>query len=1204
MRDEPYGARPDPVDPNDAPPPSSDQPTRDPQSRELRKRNPMNTDPQNPNPLTPELEEALTRLVLGEVDATERAELEALADANPAAQEFISARTDAVALLRDLATAEAPRLSSSRRDGIFAAPAGGASNVISIDEAPPRTMGLFPFSSLAAAILLSLVALFLVSDPMSKGREKAGPIARAPEMPEGSQGESHLRFIPGAEPDAAETAQAPETPGDIAAVFDMEAAIQKYGQADAELMQKMIMGRSSGEIRSIFEQFDPNAPVLMNDESLHTAYEAIAGQGPNPVPPISADGESPVGSYDLYSHGVQGHADFATPGDQIQPWKKVELERTPTILNRDTSSQRRIRTKPEIIRPGERPKIIPNNPRPSGVQRILSQGPPLSERERALVRELREAEERAKNAVAQMQRSILDRQQMEEALGVAQTELADANKEIKDKELILTMVEGAGIAVQDLVVGSQPRIDGVVYAIKDGMVVLSVGSDEQVREGYTFTIFDRDRFIGKVKVETVMNDMCGARVLFTEPGETMTAGQKATTRLGGSRVQPKPVQPDPTPPALRKYPQINGKIMSIQGDIAVIDLGRSDKLFPGSKFHLSNGDETVAHLEVLHLQDDVAACRIDNLDQFPLIDTSEWFVCAWPDVEAVAAVKEMEEAQKKLAEEQRRAEQRRIDEQVKRHIEEISRRPGESLEDMFFRNWGDNPFVRASIDPLSTFGMDVDTASFSVVRNYLNRSQLPPRAAVRTEEFVNAFPSALPAPTEQDLSITTELVESEFSATPGTALLKIGIKAREVADADRKPISLTFVIDVSGSMNQGQRLELVKQAILTLLPELDARDTIGIVEFRQHGRVVLEPVSALDVDAVSAALLTLQPEGSTNVQQGLDLGYAMAQRQFRTEASNRVVLFSDGVANSGVTDLEALLQRTADARAGGIDFNSFGVGMGNHNDTLMEQLADRGNGICVYLDSLKEAQKYFRHDLVGTFQTVARDAKIQVEFFPENVRRYRQIGYENRAIADKDFRNDTVDAGEVGAGHEVVALYEVELAADASGPIAAARIRYHSDAQNEVIEVEQSIDAASKKPFLQSSEHFQLSAVVAAFAELLRGSVWSRGTTIDELAEIAPGLLSLEAPGRSEIADLIRMLDRARVPLAQRTTSDLDRLLDEVKRNHHLRARIEEEMKPTEGTPTKTAASPAKVETLKKELESLRAQHDQLEKRLRDLLVG
>ncbi len=690
--------------------------------------------------------------------------------------------------------------------------------------------------------------------------------------------------------------------------------------------------------------------------------------------------------------------------------------------------------------------------------------------------------------------------------------------------------------------------------------------------------------------------------------ETLEESQRAAALIageGGHSSTPltpiTPPVPDPGVTALRKFPQLGGDLLSVQEGFVVINAGTTQDVTEGAFFDVVEGERVIARLRVLRAHGDLAACEVVSIEDGAQIQPNLKFR-AVPDIVAMGYADGLKKAVEAQLERQMQAMRRELEERLQAMLESCNRLPQETPGQMYFRFWGDNPFVRADLDPLSTFGVDVDTASHAIVRNYLRQGQLPPRAAVRTEEFVNAYPSRLPPPTEQDLAVYLELAPSELSHRDGVALMKVGVKAREVSEADRKSIALTFVIDVSGSMGGGGRLELVKQAILTLLPELNARDTIGIVAFSTTGRIVLEPVSALDVDAIGAALMSLSPDGSTNAQEGLDLGYAMAERQFRPHASNRVALFSDGVANTGITDLEGLLGRTADARARGIDFNSFGVGMGNHNDALLEQLADRGDGICVYLDTLKEAQKYFRTQLAGTFQTVARDAKIQVEFHPAAVVSYRQIGYENRAIADKDFRNDAIDAGEVGAGHEVVALYEVELRPNHDGPIATARVRYRSADHDEVVEIEKQATSSMLNGFLATSDHFRLSAAVAAFAEVLRDSTWARGTTLSEIEEVARSLTHLDQEGDTSVAELVAMIDEAKGLVAKRVLSDLDRLLDEVKRNRHLRARIEDHI--GEQAQSSGAVKTAAPRALGEELDRLRAQHDELEQRLRKLLVG
>ena len=536
--------------------------------------------------------------------------------------------------------------------------------------------------------------------------------------------------------------------------------------------------------------------------------------------------------------------------------------------------------------------------------------------------------------------------------------------------------------------------------------------------------------------------------------------------------------------------------------------------------------------------------------------------------------------------------------EAERIIAMLHSRPGETPDAMFFRFWGDNPFVAVKLDPLSTFGLDVDTASPRLCGSYIERGLLPPKAAVRTEEFINSNPIGIAAPQKDDLGMNIEVAPSRYSSKEGTRLVRIGIRAREIPDAQRKGLALTVVVDVSGSMKRENRLELVKQSLLTLVSELDGRDSIAIVAFQSTARLVLAPTSATDIDTIVAALGALSPGGSTNVQQGLELGYALALRHFKEGGNNHVALFSDGVANTGITDVDGLLGKTAEAHSMGIDLNSFGVGMGNHNDALLEQLADRGDGQCSYIDGVAQAVHLFRRNVAGLFQAVARDAKVQVEFDPETVVRFRQIGYENRAIADADFRNDAIDAGEIGAGQQVIALYEVEPRAGSEGNLGIVRLRWQPGSGGEFLEREMAIPPFTAEKYETSGAHFRLSAAVAAFAEILRGSYWARSTTLSEVAAEIESLVSLDTRDDTRVRDLGQLVRKAAGLFPGDATwapNDVDRLVDELKRNRWMRSLLED------GRETRQSAQ---AEEVRKLADQLRKQNDDLEKRLRELLPG
>lgn len=453
--------------------------------------------------------------------------------------------------------------------------------------------------------------------------------------------------------------------------------------------------------------------------------------------------------------------------------------------------------------------------------------------------------------------------------------------------------------------------------------------------------------------------------------------------------------------------------------------------------------------------------------------------------------------------------------------------------DVFFRSAGVNPFVDAEEDPVSTFGLDVDTGSWTVVRRFLDDGNLPPAEAVRVEEFVNSFSYGDRPPARGDFALRTEGAPTPFVSGPAAdryRVLRFGLKVREVQARNRKPAVLTFVVDVSGSMEQGDRLGLVKETLGLLLGELRPADRVGLVVYGSTGRVLLEPTA--DHAAIRRALDRLVAEGSTNAEEGLTLGYQMARSHFKAGAINRIVLCSDGVANVGATGPESILGRIEREARQGIELTTVGFGMGNYNDALMEQLADKGDGRYAYVDSLDEARRVFVEELTGTLQTVARDAKVQVEFNPEVVARYRLLGYENRDIADEDFRNDDVDAGEVGAGHGVSAVYEVKLLPDVRGRevLATLRLRYRSAETDKAVEVDREMLVRDLAPDWNSAPpSLRLAAVVAEFAEILRGSYWARDGKIDDVVRRARELSTVYAdtPQGERVAELVYLAMRA-----------------------------------------------------------------------------
>lgn len=443
------------------------------------------------------------------------------------------------------------------------------------------------------------------------------------------------------------------------------------------------------------------------------------------------------------------------------------------------------------------------------------------------------------------------------------------------------------------------------------------------------------------------------------------------------------------------------------------------------------------------------------------------------------------------------------------------------------QDYGVHPFVDAAQDNLSTFAMDVDTASYTLARNYLLQyNQMPPAEAIRPEEFINYFPTDYAAPQDETSAFAIHMDAAPSPFNEGESLLvRVGLQGRIVAPEDRDPALLIFVIDTSGSMNAENRLPLVKESLRILTGELREDDRVGIVIYESSARVILEPTPASEQDQILSAIDRLVPAGSTFAEAGLSLGYQMAQAHLRDDEITRVVLLSDGVANVGQTGPDQILRTIGDGVEAGITLSTVGVGMGSFNDVLMEQLANDGNGNYHYVDNLREARRVFVNNLTSTLQVIAYDAKIQVEFNPEVVAEYRLIGYENRAIADQDFRNDTVDAGEVGAGHSVTALYEVVLHAERTGgDLATAFVRYQDAESREVVEINAALATGEViASFDDAPLDFRLLASAAQMSDVLRNSPYTGSTTYAQIADLLQPFVGNDA----NIAELHAMLQAA-----------------------------------------------------------------------------
>ncbi|WPB78106.1 VWA domain-containing protein [Archangium violaceum] len=441
-----------------------------------------------------------------------------------------------------------------------------------------------------------------------------------------------------------------------------------------------------------------------------------------------------------------------------------------------------------------------------------------------------------------------------------------------------------------------------------------------------------------------------------------------------------------------------------------------------------------------------------------------------------------------------------------------------------YRDHGVNAFVTTAEDRLSTFSIDVDTASYTLVRRKLLEGTPPPREAVRVEEFLNYFRYTYPEPQGAPLAVHLDAAPSPF--TPGRHLLRVGVQGKRLSVSERKPAHLTFLVDVSGSMQSPDKLPLAKRSLRMLVDNLRDGDTVALVTYAGGVKLVLPPTGLEHKAVIHAALEDLTAGGSTAMANGIQLAYQQAMKTLDGHSFSRVLILSDGDANVGPASHEEILELIRGHVKEGITVTTVGFGMGNYKDTLMEQFADKGNGNHYYVDSLLQARRIFQEQLGGTLEVIAQDVKLQVEFDPAQVARYRLVGYENRDIADRDFRNDKVDAGEIGSGHTVTALYELELKPGAGEGLATVRLRAKRPRGEKASEHTYRFPAgALAASFPEASADLRFATAVMGAAELLRHSPHAERWSFEQVLDIARGATPA---GNAEREEFVSLLKRAR----------------------------------------------------------------------------
>jgi Ca-activated chloride channel homolog len=454
----------------------------------------------------------------------------------------------------------------------------------------------------------------------------------------------------------------------------------------------------------------------------------------------------------------------------------------------------------------------------------------------------------------------------------------------------------------------------------------------------------------------------------------------------------------------------------------------------------------------------------------------------------------------------------------------------------------ENDFVAAGEKPLSTFAVDVDAASYSNTRRMLVDGIIPPADAVRVEEFINYFSYDYPQPSGTDpFAVVTEVSECPWN--PQHRLLHVGLQGRRMEVEQLPPSNLTFLVDVSGSMQSPDKLPLLKESLHLLVDQLTARDRVAIVAYAGAAGVVLESTSGADRQLIHDAIDGLEAGGSTAGAAGIERAYQIAEENKIDGGNNRVILATDGDFNVGVSSDNELVSLIEKKRESGVFLSVLGFGMGNLKDAKMEAIADHGNGHYAYIDGESEAKKVFMTELGATLFTIAKDVKVQVVFNPTKVKEYRLVGYENRLLANEDFDDDAKDAGDIGAGHSVTALYEIVPTDAVAGvsrkgldtldlpsefwrdQLVQIRLRYKDpDGTTSRLLAMPAIDRGAK--LAEASADFRFSAAVAGFAMLLRGSKHAGAASYDEVATLAKGALGSDLEGyRAELVDLV---DRAR----------------------------------------------------------------------------
>ncbi len=440
-----------------------------------------------------------------------------------------------------------------------------------------------------------------------------------------------------------------------------------------------------------------------------------------------------------------------------------------------------------------------------------------------------------------------------------------------------------------------------------------------------------------------------------------------------------------------------------------------------------------------------------------------------------------------------------------------------------YEDYGENPFVNVADQPESTFSVDADGGSYSNMRRYVNAGYEPPTSSVRIEEYLNYFRFDYSEPESgENVSLNSEIATCPWNNEH--YLMRIGMKGKTLAKSELANSNYVFLIDVSGSMNSSDKLEILKEGFITFLDYMRDYDRVAIVTYAGSSQVLLASTYGEQKETIKEAIESLSSGGSTAGAEGINTAYEIAEANFIPGGNNRVILGTDGDFNVGTSSTDELVELIEEKRESGIYLTVLGVGTGNLNDSMMEQVANKGNGNYEYIDNSDQVVKVFAHDL-GKFFTVANDAKINITFNSETIQSYRLIGYENRALENADFENDSVDAGEIGSGQTITALYELILTNNPNKKFAQFDFRYKKPDEDDSRLITHSINGTTVD-YASASDNFKFACSVAAFGMIMKGSEYMSDCSLDLVISLAKSATTYDPYGyKSEYISLVESLE-------------------------------------------------------------------------------